>query len=201
MTADLSNPTETQEQSYTLVWFWFRSHLFLNLISTKMQYSSEKNIHQSFTSFWGSEPCSEPLTQITIKFGVEPLLLGMFMCSRKEDILSHHAVFLNLALLFHIKNQCSSMYTADKFSFPDCGYLCQWRKLPQVLFETLAHSIKKQLPNEQLGEICCQITYLTHFFRQCWIAHFSPVALRNKPDAQWVNSQLTWRKDLVPQNP
>jgi len=31
-----------------------------------------------------------------------------------------------------------------------------------VLFETLAHS-KKQLPNEQLGEICSQIIYLTHF--------------------------------------
>lgn len=35
----------------------------------------------------------------------------------------------------------------------------------QVLFETLAHSKKKQqLPNKQLGEICCQIIYLTNFF-------------------------------------
>lgn len=61
MTADLWNPT--RGQSYTLVWFWFRSHLFVNFILTKMQYSSDQNIHQSFTSclrfralLWATNP-------------------------------------------------------------------------------------------------------------------------------------------------
>lgn len=129
-------------------------------------------------------------------------------------------MFMHIRKLWHLEPSCMFYFQTwfccfilkininlrtlqDKFSFPDYGYLlCQWRKPPLCRFYLKQWLILKKKTSQWAAWWDLLPNYIfDSFFRQCWIAHFSLAALRNKPDAQWANRPLTRGKDLVSQNP
>lgn len=78
-----------EDRATLLFWFWFSLCLFLKFIAIKMPRIFIKELHP----MGGSQPCPNNTTSVRIKCTIKPLLLGMFMCIRKYDILSHHVCF------------------------------------------------------------------------------------------------------------
>lgn len=136
-------------QSNTLsFWFWFKSYLFLKFTAIKMPRIFIKGL----LPMGGSQPWCKPFAQITplvikIKCAIEPLLLGMFMCIRKYDTEPSCTFYFQTWLCCFLLKSHQSMYTTQQVFFPWLKILVMSMKETfslQVLFETLAHSKRKQ---------------------------------------------------------
>lgn len=142
--------------------FWFRSCLFWKLMAIKIPRIFIKDSLPR-------RSCPKPQQTSLQRGTTEPLLLIMFMCSSRYDILSHHVCFTFKLCLSVSYLRSTLIYIQSRISFLSLTLDSSYA-LPLCSFYMKHCPTLKSLPNGHLGEICCQIMYL--FFQQCWISHF-----------------------------